>query len=162
MANLSENRLLRVKHLDSKPQSFQITNGTQLYTGSYVRLASGRLTQYDGATNSVIVGYVEPSGRDTSITTGSTTVAPLLGNTSASPVPEATVETGSHVLNKYDVTGVTAITDVPSLVYLDSDDNTLTLTQPNSSKPLGWIVRYWTGTSCDVYVMSWAERRAYG
>lgn len=164
MANLTENRQLRVKEDpgSSRPRAFQITNGTQLYTGSYVMLSSGRLTPYDGGNSSVIVGYVEPSGRDTSIITGSTTVAPLKGDTSATPIPEASVQTGCHVLNKYDVTGVTAITNVDALVYLASDDNTLTLTQPGTSKPLGWIVRWYSGTQCDVYVMSHAERRAYG
>lgn len=164
MANLTMDVQLKLKEDPGArcPRSFQITNALQLYTGSYVRLASGRLTQYDGATGSVIVGYVEAPTRDVSITSGSTTVAPLLGNTSATPVPEAQVETGSHILNKYAVTGVTAITDVGSLVYLASDDNVLTLTQPNASKPLGWITRWYATTSCDVYVMSWAERRAYG
>ena len=164
MADLTENRILRTKEFPgaSRPQSFQIADALQLYTGSFVRLASGRLALYDGATGSVIVGYVQPSSRDLCIISGSTTVAPLLGETSASPVPEASVETGAFILNKYDVTNVTAITDVGTLVYLASDDNTLTTTQPNSSKPLGWITRWHSGTSCDVYVMSWAERRAYG
>ncbi len=164
MADLTENRILRTKQDPGaqRTRSFQITDGVQLYTGGFCHLASGRLAKYDGATGSVIVGYVEPSSRDTCIISGSTTVAPLLGETSATPIPEATIETGGFILNKYDVTGVTAITDVDALVYLASDDNVMTLSQPNSSKPLGWITRWHSGTSCDVYVMSWAERRAYG
>ena len=166
MANLTMNRQLNLKNFPgaSRGQSFQITDALQLYTGSYVFLSSGRLTQYDGATGSVIVGYVEAPTRDVSIVSGSTTttVAPLLGETSATPIAEAQVETGAHILNKYSVTGVTAATDVGTLVYLASDDNLLTTTQPNASKPLGWITRWYSTTYCDVYVMSWAERRAYG
>lgn len=164
MANLTANRQLKLKEFPGarRPQSFQITNALQLYTGSYVILSSGRVTQYDGGNGSIIVGYVEAPTRDQSITSGSTTVAPLLGNTSATPIPEAQVETGAHILNKYAVTGASAATDVNTLVYLGSDDNTLTTTQPGTSKPLGWITRFYSSTQFDVYVMSWAERRAYG
>lgn len=54
------------------------------------------------------------------------------------------------------VTGVTAITDVGKWVYA-TDDDTLTLTRATLNIPVGIIVDWYSGTSCDVYFLSFGE-----
>lgn len=146
-----------------RPRSFEITNALQLYVFGYVILSSGRLTQYDGATGSVILGYLSPTPAYGAPVPSFGTTLPK-GNTSpptGQPKPEASVETGAHVLTQVPVTGASAITDVNALVYLASDDNTVTKTQPNSSPPLGHITRWYSATICDVQVWDFETRRAF-
>lgn len=158
MAALSTNTVRSLR--TSIRQSFKIANGVTLYQGSYVALnSSGYLTTYAGtaaATSqaAVIVGYVLPSPYAPDIDVS------LVGNTALTPVPEATVETAEHTLQAVSVTGVTAISDVGSLVYLNSNDNDLTLTRPSGAVALGCIDRYITSTTCDVRVFSYGVRKA--
>lgn len=126
--------------------SFKIKNAQQLYVGSFVSLLSGYLQPFAGAAGEQLVGRVLPTPTPTSATTG----VQLKGDTSATIVPEATVCMESEVLCQMAVTGATAITDLGKVVYLNSTDNDLTLTRPSRGIPFGIVVRWYSGTTCDV------------
>jgi len=67
------------------------------------------------------------------------------------------VDIQPKILHKVVVTGVTAVTDIRKLVYL-SNDNDLTLTRPDASTPpVGYVLYWYTSTSCDVRIFSGSE-----
>ena len=65
------------------------------------------------------------------------------------------VSRGGIVLKEVAVTGASAITDVGDLVYA-SDGQTLTKTASNMN-PFGRIVKWYSSTTCDVYVFTYEE-----
>lgn len=152
--------LVRKLRSGSRKQSFPIANAVTLYQGSYVAInTSGYVTTYAGAAidtsrAAVIVGFVQPHPYPADLDQS------LKGDTALTPVPEATVETAEHILEQVAVTGVTAQSDVGKLVYLNSNDNDLTLTRPQNALALGVIDRWHTSTTSDVRVFSYETRLA--
>lgn len=144
-------------------QRFPITNSTQLYEGQFVQLDSGgRVKPYAadaaGTDGGLVLGMVQPTRKDNELATY------LLGNTSLSPVPEASVAMGGFTLSNVAVTGASSQTNVGALVYLDAantaGDRTLTLTSTSNGTAAGEVVAWRTSTRCDVRIFSYAERRA--
>lgn len=135
--------------------SFKIKNATQLYVGSFASIDStGYLIPFAGAAGEKLQGRVLPTPDPT---VSGSTGASLLGNTSATPVVEATVQLDGEILPKVSVTGATSIANIGAVVYLNSNDNDLTLTRPTRGVAFGTIVRYWSSTTCDVLRFSKAE-----
>ena len=63
---------------------------------------------------------------------------------------------GNFILRKVSVTGVTAITDTGSLVYM-TDGQTFTLTKPVCGVPYGIVVGWYSTTYVDVYLFSFVD-----
>lgn len=74
----------------------------------------------------------------------------VTGDTSATP-NDVEIVTGPLILNSYAVTGASAVTNQGTLVYA-TDDQTLTLTPTANTKAVGEVVKWLTGTSCDVLI----------
>lgn len=60
------------------------------------------------------------------------------------------------IIARWAVTGASAATDNGKLVYA-TDGQTLTLTQPATGLPQGFIVNWVSSTTCDIYFFSYAE-----
>jgi hypothetical protein len=141
----------RYRVLDSAVQNYRVANGVTIYLGaicavanvSYVTTAKrGYLIPWDDLANGQYAGIA--IGSPFNLSTSNTVV----GNTSASPVVEASVETGELILEKFAVTGASAQSDVGKNVFA-SDDDTLTLTSGTLNR-VG-VVEYWySSTTCDV------------
>lgn len=131
--------------LGSKTYAFQIANGSQIYVGSFTSILSGYAQPFAGAAGEMLVGRALPTPR--ADTPGSNA---LLGNTGVLPVPEVSVCMEEEVLRAVSCTGVSAITNIGTVVYLNSNDNDLTLTRPARGQPFGVVVRWYTSTTCDV------------
>jgi len=76
----------------------------------------------------------------------------LRADNSAGSAGDVNVHVRAKGIAILDVTGVTAVTDEGSTVYA-SDDNTFTLTS-TSNTAIGKIIRYISGTTCEVYFES--------
>lgn len=132
-------------------QNYTVLNGSTIYVGSFCGLLNG--------TSTAQRGYVKPYADQNSIkymglAIGSpfdlSTSLTIVGNTSATRVPQVTLECGPGILKQYTVTGASAATDVGRQVYL-RNDNDMNLTQVLS--PRIGRVEYWhTSTTCDVLV----------
>lgn len=84
-----------------------------------------------------------------------------VGDTSATPPVEAEIVQGA-ILKRLTVTGASAITDIDSYVYLSTDNpDDVTLTSTVNVGPVGQIVRYYGGTTCDVRFFSPEEYLAH-
>lgn len=154
MAALSADLVREIK--GTRTYSFKIKNGTQCYAGGFGSIDStGYLIPFAGAAGEKLVGRILPTPEPNLSTA-------LLGNTSQTPVVEATVCMEGEILPKVSVTGVTAITDIGRVVYLNSNDNDLTLTRPARGVPFGVIRRYWSSTTVDVQRFSASELDVIG
>jgi hypothetical protein len=74
----------------------------------------------------------------------------IVGNTSATRIPQVTLECGPGILRQYTVTGTSAATDVLRQVYL-RNDNDMNVTQVLASR-IGRVEYWHTSTTCDVLV----------
>lgn len=103
----------------------------------------GRVAPWTGADGEI------PLGRATSRQTG---------DTSATPIVEATVDMSAYIAKNIAVTGLAGtIADNFKKVYQITDDNTFTLTRPaagSSTLPVGVVTRFISSTNCDVYFFS--------
>lgn len=154
MAALSQDTQIKVNGGPALAvRSYPIANGQQLYVGSRVALnSSGYLVPFSGAAGQKLLGIVLDTEKQHESQTR------LKGDTGLSPVPEATVYIGEFIQEKIAVTGVAAITDVGKVVFLNDDDNTLTLTRPTRGSVYGIISRWYSSTTCDILVFSQATR----
>lgn len=131
--------------------NYKVLNSTTIYAGSFCGALNG--------TSTAQRGYVKPYADQNSIkymglAIGSpfdlSTSLTIVGNTSATRIPQVTLECGPGVLKSYTVTGSSAATDTFRQVYL-RNDNDMNLTQILS--PRIGRVEYWhTSTTCDVFV----------
>ena len=81
----------------------------------------------------------------------------VVGDTSATPVPEGEVNVGGGTLKAITVTGVSAITHNGDPVYPtngDDDPRTMKIATESNLKPFGYIRRWYSGTTCDVAIRS--------
>lgn len=147
MANLTVGRNLRIERL---PSSGTITglakNSTTFYAGSFVCL-------------DISTGYINKAADTANFVWQGLCVRQVAGDTTASPVPEVEIVTGNFILRNYDVVGTSAVTHQGDLVYC-LDDNILDLTSSSNLKAMGRIIRWRTGTKCDVYVFTPQESAA--
>lgn len=116
-------------------QSVPAVNGDVLYAGALIGIDSA--------------GYAAPWADTSNYNFAGVCMKQVTGDTSASPVPEANVNTSGMILKKVTVTGASGQTDVGVLVYA-SDDNTFDLSATSNVKAVGRISRYYQSTTCDV------------
>lgn len=134
----------------AKILSIPIKNAAQLYVGSFTSVIAGYCQPFAGATGEMLVGRCLPTPSQALPTTSP---FQLTGNTAPAAglqVPEATICVEGEVLLQVSVTGVTAQTNLGNKVYLNSDDNDITLTRPARGIPFGVITRWNSGTTCSV------------
>jgi len=153
MAALSAATNKRVRILNSRVQNYKVANGVTIYLGGFIGLANvsfvttakrGYAIPWENTANLEWLGLAigSPFNQSTSNT--------VVGDTSASVVPEVSAETGAFILVQHTVTGVSAQSDVGKAVF-GTNDNDLTLTSNNTTR-MG-DVEYWhTSTTCDVRV----------
>lgn len=135
--------------------SFKVKNTSIVYLGGMQALDStGFLKAFSAAAGEQPLGRLEPTPDPTNL--GST---PLTGNTGASPVPEGTISLPEEILINVPVAGVSAQSNVGAPVFLATDNLSadLTLTRPARGIPIGKVVRWYSGTKCDVLRYSAAE-----
>lgn len=124
-------------------QSHQATNAVQFYAGGLVFLdrATGRVVKPADTATFEFLGMVK---RD------------VLGDTSASPIKEVEVNTSGLIIQRVTVTGASAITDVGDRAYIATTDNPsdMTKTATTNTGPIGVITRWYSGTTCDVKLMT--------
>lgn len=138
MSNLTKDTIFATR--SRKGIAIQAKNAVQFYAGSLTGIdtnASGRAARWADTAAFKFLGIANRQ---------------VLGNTSASPVPEVEVDMSGPILENVPVTGVTAVTDQGAKVYATSDNPgaDLTLTPTTNVKAIGVIVRWRTSTRCDV------------
>lgn len=141
MAALTGGSNLAVRKPDL--ESLEIVNASQLYQNGLVALLAGEIKAYAGAAGEAPIGITQET---------------VLGD-NASPAKRAMVDVGRKVLKNVPVAGVSAITSVGEIAYLNTDNLAadLTLTRPARGVPIGFISRWYSGDDCDVSLFSWSE-----
>lgn len=126
----------------------QVVNAAVIFAGGFCAIGNadhgtaankGRSYPFSIAAGAIPVGWAE---------------AGVTGTGSSANKSQLLVE--GRVIEQLAVTGVTAITDVGKWVYA-TDDGTFTLTRVAMNIPIGIIVDWYSGTSCDVYMLSFGE-----
>lgn len=146
MANLTASRSLSTSPMaGSSILTGDATNATTFYRGGFLMLSTstGYIVKAADTANYIWRGIC---GRE------------MTGSTSATP-NDVEIITGPTILNSYAVTGTTAVTNNGTLVYA-TDDQTLTITSTANTKAVGEIVKWLTGTSCDVLLYAPEASRA--
>lgn len=155
--------------------SARIANAIRVYAGAFVGFpganaltsSRGYLVLWQNQLNIQWAGIAEAQswtgGLLTSARTGTAAnVDSVLGDTSATPVPEIAFDAGTIILREVAVTGVSAQTDVGrSLVYCETDNYAdMTTTATTYAPAIGKVVYWNTSTTCSVMlfglVRSWA------
>lgn len=136
-------------------QNWRVANGVTIYFGSFCMIPGlrsltstrGYARPYQTVQNQIWIGLAIGSPFSLSVTNT------IVGDTSATPVPEVTTEAGPFILEQYAVTGVSAQSDVRQSVYATTD-NDLTLSQTGGAgaqdKEVGTVTYWWSSTTCDV------------
>lgn len=138
---------------------YPIADGVEVFRGSWLAVnAAGFVTPFDGSASLEVIGQCldGENGR-------ATTPQYLgLGDTSLTPNPQATINTAGYVADAVSVVGASSAADRGKPVYLSGDDNTLTLVRPTATKPVqvGEVLRWGSGTTCDVLIYSLERRNA--
>lgn len=119
-----------------------IKNAQQVYLNAYgaVDTSVGLIKPWAAAAGEILMG---PIAAGENYGTG-------LGSSTA-PTPQASISCPDHVRYGVVVTGATAATDNGTLVYL-ADDQSFTFTRNTRGLPVGFVQRWITSTTCDVYV----------
>lgn len=155
MAALTAKAERTFKTIYSFQQSHRVDNGEVIYAGAYCGFPGanaltsdrGYLVAFQNESTMIWAGIaLAQSGTGSVGTDGSVT-----GDTSASPVVEASTEMGAGVLQNVTVTGVSAQTDVMRTSVYASNDNDLTTTA-NYTTAMGRVLYWYSSTSCDVLV----------
>lgn len=130
-----------------------IANGVTVYAGMLAQLESGYLNHWDeaGAFRGLVLGEGIGHGVDNSA---------MLGNTSATPPPEARVDESGAVLKHLTLGGTPTQAKVGDLVYCaDSSVSSMTMTDTTNA-PVGILTRYRSATDCDVQLFTPSEWKA--
>lgn len=133
--------------------SARVANGDTVYVGSFcgwpganaLTSRRGYLTTYRNQVSMIWAGLAIGATATNSLSVTNTVV----GDTSASPVPEIAVEAGPFILEQYAVTGTSAQSDVARVAVYASDDNTLTTTA-SYAPAVGRVMYWYSSTTCDV------------
>lgn len=138
---------------------YPIADGVKVYRGSWLAVdASGFVTPFDGSADLEVIGQCldGENGR------ASTPQYLGLGDTSLDPDPAATINVDGYVADAVTVVGTSSAADRGKPVYLAGDDHTLTIVRPTATKPVqvGEVLRWGSGTTCDVLIYSLERRNA--
>jgi hypothetical protein len=130
----------------SSIMDIEVTNALQTYGGGFyfVDTATGYLVAPADTSTFKWAGIVQRNA---------------LGDTAASPKVKAQLTTGPMVLRNYPVTGTTAITNQFTYVYC-TDNATLDINATSNTKPVGHVLKWYTGTTCDVQLYAPEVSRA--
>lgn len=155
MADLGANRVHKTSPR-SGVNSYPIANGVTLYPGALVSLEGGYLNHWADGAADVFAGICLGDALGISPGDG------LVGDTSATPIPEARVDESGVTLMHLDSVGDTpAQSKVGDLVYsADSDTDSLTLDATGRTHPIGYLSRFRTATDVDVTLFTPAEMLA--
>jgi len=157
MADLAANAIPK-----SQPRSgynaYPIANGVTLYPGALVSLEGGYLNHWADGANDVFAGVC--LGDAIGISPG----AALLGNTGATPVPEARVDqSGATIMHVAALGGTPTQAKVGDYVYCaDSNSANMTLSATGATNPIGYLSKYRSATDCDVTLFTPEEFLAGG
>lgn len=161
MAALAAATQRKWKNIFSFVQNYIVLNASTIYVGSFVGGLNGTSTAQRGYAQPFkdsnlikYLGYCFGSPFDLS------TTLTVVGNTSASRVPQVSVEAGPGILQGATVTGVAAVTDQFRYVYL-RNDNDLNVTQVLSGR-VGRIEYWSSGTTVDVLMFGNIARDCAG
>lgn len=155
MAALTVSTPVRMRILSSAQHNYKVANSNTIYLGSIVGLAQlgyvpltadrGFAIPFEDTANVEYLGIAINSPFDLSVTNT------VVGDTSASVLPEITVEGGVVVLQQVTVTGVAAAADVGNQVFGATDNpNDLTDSSNSTDGALGEVERFFSGTTSDV------------
>ena len=149
MAALSAATQRKFSTIMSWTANYRVLNGGTIWVGSFVGLLNGTSTAqrgfakaYADQNNIKYMGIMQGSPFNLA------TTLKVVGDTTATPIPEVTVEAGPMILRSATVTGVSALTDVGRQVFL-RNDNDLNLTQILSPR-IGRVEYWYSSTTCDV------------
>ena len=150
----------------SRTQTFRIANTRRIYAGALCGLPGtnaltsnrGYLDRWQIAVGLQWAGIAEAQswtgGLITAAQTGTAAnVNSVLGDTTLTPIPEISVETGDVILKNVVVTGVSAQSDLwRTLIYCNTDNyEDLTTTAPNAPA-IGKVLYWYSSTRCDVWL----------
>jgi len=156
MADLSANVIHKTR--GSTRQSAPIANGVTLYEGALVGWEGGYANHWADGANDVFAGIVLGAG------IGIAPGAALLGNTSATPIPEVQIDTSGVTLMHLDsIDGTPTQAKVGDIVYgvsSNTDDLDLTAVTANNT-PVGWLSYFRSATDSDVTLFTPSEFLAY-
>lgn len=131
----------------AQQQEFQVVNTSVVYAGGLLQLNSsldataasrGRIAAWNDEDEAIPIGWA---------------INGITGDTAASPIVQGRVSLESGVLKGVTVAGATGVSSVGLPVYA-SDDNTFTTTRPTLGIAVGFVSRWITGTTADIYRFS--------
>jgi hypothetical protein len=136
--------------------SYPIANGITLYAGALVSLEAGYLNHWADGAADIFAGVC--LGDAVGISPG----AALLGNTGASPIPEARIdESGVTLMHLDSVAGSPTQAKVGDLVYsATSNTDDMTLTIGSLNHPIGYMSKFRSATDVDITLFTPAEMLA--
>jgi hypothetical protein len=154
MSALSVATARKIRVLKSAMQNYKVANGVTIYLGGFTALANVSFVPYTAKRGYAIpwenTANIEWLGLAVGSPFNLTIVNTVIGDTSAEPPPEVSVETGEFILLQHAVTGVGAQSDVGRAVYA-TNDNDLTVTANNTTR-MGEVEYWHSSTSCNVRV----------
>lgn len=145
----------------SMPSSFRVANAVRIWSGALCGLpgtnaltsARGYLSLWQDQINLQWAGIAIASSWTKSLITSAQTgtaanLNSVLGDTSASPVPEISVEMGPVIWRNLTVTGVSAQADLwRTLIYCSTDNYTdLSTSATNYAPAIGKVI-YWNSST---------------
>ena len=151
--------------LFSWPQTFRVANAVRIFAGALCGLPGanaltskrGYLDRWQDQINLQWAGIAEAQSWTGSLLTSARTGTPanvnsVLGDTTATTMPEISVEMGPVILRNMTVTGVAAQTDVwRTLVYCSTDNfSDLTTTATTYAPAIGKVLYWNASTTCTV------------
>lgn len=151
MANLGADANYAARDGSGHPQTqaYRLTNALQIYAGSLVGIVDSS------------VGYLALWADSSGMKFKGLAMRAALGNTSASPIVEAEVNSSGPTIYGQPVTGASTIAHVGRRVYCSTDNLAdLTLTPTTNVNAIGAISRFNTATSFDIQLFSAAEYEA--
>lgn len=124
-------------------RAFVVLSGEVIYPGAIVAVNTATANQ------GVLQAWAD-NNTNAQLLVGRAIVSDPAGITGDGTVT-AEVQINDHILENVTVTGVTAVTDVGKAIYFTTDNpNDATITQPGTTPACGRIVRWKSGTTCDV------------
>lgn len=167
MADLTANVTTQVvKPFDTA--SVEVVNTEVLYQGAFLGFNTvnngtsadiGRVEPFDNSAEQVLLGVFAGPAEAPS---DGTLPATVTGATGLTPPVRTRIATKERYIEGT-VAGATARTVMGQLVYVTTDNPAdMTLTRPTyGGNPVGFVLEWITGTTCRVYVFSFAERLLY-
>lgn len=131
----------------TQKSEFQVVNAEVIYGGSLMQLngpldgtaaSRGRADVYNDENDAIAIGWA---------------LEGATGDTAANPIVSVGVGKDARILERVTIAGATGVSSVGSPVYA-TDDNTFTLTRPTLGDPIGFVARWHTGTTADLFGFS--------